>query len=179
MPRTTAPERRAQIELIAKKLTAGFTDTDVMNVLKIKRATFYNYKAKIFEIWGDLSAKKTEQSVQFEAELLKDKLIRLHRLLEMRIIEAKDESLADIAEACSIDAQLAIATFKLEFEGLRTRQLRGIVPIESKAIGRLGSWGDAKSELSEPDFAPGKEDDEASNEPSDEQRSGDTEEKVY
>lgn len=179
MGRITASQRRAQIELIAKKLSQGYTDSDCMIDLKIKRATFYNYKSHIFDIWGNLSQRKSEQSIAFEADLLKDRLIRLHRMLDLRLHQNQDDELGDIAEAANIAAQIAIAIFKLEYEGFRMKELRGTRELERQAVtSRLLNSGTFQRELSEPDFTPNEDDDEQSNEPSD-GRTGETEEKVY
>lgn len=179
MGRITASQRRAQIELIAKKLSQGYTDSDCMVDLKIKRATFYNYKSHIFDIWGNLSEKKSQQSIAFEAELLKDRLIRLHRMLDLRLHQTQDDELRDVAEAASIAGQLAIAIFKLEYEGFKMKELRGTRELEKRAAtSRLLNVGTFQRELSEPDFTPDEDDDEQSDEPSD-GRNGETEEKVY
>lgn len=182
MGRITASQRRAQIELIAKRLSQGYTDSDCMVDLKIKRATFYKYKSNIFDIWGNISQMKSEQSIAFEADLLKDRLIRLYRLLDLRLHQNQDEDdLSDIAEGASIAGQLAIAIFKLEYEGFRMKELRGTRELEQKAAtSRLLNIGTVQREISEPDFTPdtNEDDDEHSNEPSD-GRNGETEEKVY
>ena len=83
----TAGQMRGQLEEIAKKLSAGYTDREIMKDLKIPRSTFYRYKAKIFSIFGDLAAKKTEKVLEFESEILKDSYIRLYRNLETRVMD--------------------------------------------------------------------------------------------
>lgn len=169
---------RAQLEAIAKKISEGYTDTEIMNDLKVKRATFYNYKRKIFNQYGDLAAKKTEQSLEFEAEILKDRYIRLYRALEQRIITkaADDESLADIALAAEVATFISTNIFKLETEGLRARQGRPLQFIEEKALRYIRTLPAA---ISEPDFTPTQEDDEQVEDPNEQQTTGRTEEKVF
>jgi DNA invertase Pin-like site-specific DNA recombinase len=59
----TAGQMRSQLEEIAKKPSAGYTDREIMKDLKIPRSTFYRYKAKIItvylEIWQQRRQKKS------------------------------------------------------------------------------------------------------------------------
>ena len=77
-----------KLEDLAKKIAAGFTDKEIMADLNLKRRTFYYYKAKVCMMFGNiprvLPCKKTEQVLEFEAEILKDRFIRLYRNLEHR-----------------------------------------------------------------------------------------------
>lgn len=156
MPRTSAKERRAQYELIAKRLSTGFTDTDIMTQLGIKRATFYHYKKQVYQIWGDLAGKKTEDSIAFEADLFKDRLIRLLRGLELRLNDSKNDTIKDVADASAIAAQIATAIFKLEYEGLRaTRMLKGAILNEQKGLSRVTDLGNVQSQLPERDVYSG------------------------
>lgn len=176
MGRITAQERRAQIELIAKKLSQGYTDTDCINELKIKRARFYVYKAKIFAIWGDIAQKKSSESVAFEADVLKDRLLRLQRMLELQLHESKDHTLSEFAEACSVAAQLSIAIFKLEFEGFKMKDLRGSRELERQTISsRLLNSGNVQRDIPESDLTTESEE---SDEPTD-GSPGESQEKVY
>lgn len=149
MPLVTANESRARLELIARRLSQGLTDSEIQAELGIKQAAYYVYKAKIFKTYGDLAKKKTEQSLEFEAELLKDRLTRLSRLLETRMNERSNDSLSDLANAAAVAAQINTTIFKLEFEGLKARQARTQIPLEAnKAIRYIGAL---PAELSESD----------------------------
>lgn len=179
----SAAVMRAQLEAIAKKLSDGYTDSEIMKDLNIKRATFYNYKARIFNLYGDLAAKKTEKSLEFEAEVLKDRYIRLYRALELRISShPKDEDIGEVAVATEIAAFICTNIFKLETEGLRARQGRPLQLTEQKAIRYIGAL---PAGLSTPDQIPIPiDDDEDSKDPvesteRDNDETGGTEGKVF
>lgn len=180
MTAVTAAQARAQLEMIAKRLSDGYTDREIMKDLNIKRATFYNYKAKLFKQYGDVAAKKSEKSLEFEAEVLKDRYIRLYRQLELRIAEhPKGEDLADVALATEVAAITATNIFKLETEGLRAREGRPLRINEQKAMGYIRAL---PVRISEPDFTPTANDDESIEDPNEQQQQsspGGTEEKMF
>lgn len=180
MAKISAAQSRAQLEAIAKKVSDGYTDNEIIRDLKISRAAFYKYKTKVFNIFGDLAAKKTEKSLEFEAEVLKDRYIRLYRQLELRIAEhPKGEDLADIALASEVAAITATNIFKLETEGLRAREGRPLRINEQKAMGYIRAL---PVRISEPDFTPTANDDESIEDPNEsasESETGGTEEKVF
>lgn len=178
MTAVSAAVMRAQLEAIAKRLSDGYTDHEIMHDLKIKRATFYNYKAKLFKQYGDVASKKSEQSLEFEAEVLKDRYIRLYRQLELRIAKHPEgEDLGEVALATEIAAITATNIFKLETEGLRARQGRPLQLTEQKAIRYIRTL---PASVSEPDFTPteGEEDDEQVTDPNESSTRG-TQEKVF
>jgi len=156
MPPITAGQLRAQIETVANRLSQGYTDSEIMRDLKLKRATYFNYKSRVFAIFGDLASRKTEQSLETELELLKDRYIRLYRNLETRIYD-KAEELEDVAYATDIAANIATNILRLEAEGLKARQQRSLRALEQKTVRYLGNTGDesaqSQSQLQEPDIS--------------------------
>jgi hypothetical protein len=94
-----------------------------MQDLKLKRRTFYYYKAKVCRMFGNIAEKKTEQALEFEAEILKDRYIRLFRNLEHRATN-RNIKLRDVANASEIAAMIATNIFRLEVEGFRARKTR-------------------------------------------------------
>lgn len=166
---------RAQLETIAKKLREGYTDSEIMHDLQLKRTAFYSYKSKIFKVFGDIAAKKTEQSLELEAELLKERYIRLFRTIELKI---SDGSIT-MPQVAGADTAAAVATniFRLEAEGLRARQGRGLQRLEQQAVRYLG---DLQPRLSEPDFTHDKEEsDEDPKDPVEESTTRESEEAVF
>jgi hypothetical protein len=112
-------------------------------------------------VFGDIAKKKTEESLELEAEILKDRYIRLYRGLELKINEPS-HGLGELAVATEVAAYLATNILKLEVEGLRARQGRWLQQSEQKAIRYIGN---VSRRLSEPDYTPDKEDDEESRDP--------------
>jgi hypothetical protein len=150
MPPVSAGQMRAQLETIANKLSAGYTDSEIIHDLKLKRATYYNYKARITQIFGNLAMRKTEENLETELELLKDRYIRLYRNLEARLYN-KEEELEDVAYATDIAQNIATNILRLEVEGLKARQQRGLRLIEQKAIGYLRDSIDKPTQSPIPD----------------------------
>jgi short subunit dehydrogenase-like uncharacterized protein len=146
MPPITAGQLRAQIETVANRLSQGYTDSEIMRDLKLKRATYFNYKSRVFAIFGDLASRKTEQSLETELELLKDRYIRLYRNLETRIYD-KGEELEDVAYATDIAANIATNILRLEAEGLKARQQRSLRQLEQKTVRYLGNTGDESAQF--------------------------------
>ena len=145
----SAAETRARVELIARKLSLGYTDGEIMEELKISRTRYYLIKSKVYRIWGDLAQKKTQASIEFEAQL-KDRLTRLQTALELRIRQAPaGEPLTEIAEASAVASQIAVTIFKLEFETLRAREERQKLPHVQRQAARY--IRDIPVELPKPD----------------------------
>jgi hypothetical protein len=70
-----------------------------------------------------------------EKDLLKDRLVRLFRLLEIKAGDEKTK--AEAAAACAIVAQdIAIKILKLESEGLKAAQT-GVIPLVKSARRQL------------------------------------------
>jgi hypothetical protein len=123
MAKIPAAQMRLKLEDLAKLLAAGYTDKEIMTSLKLKRRTFYYYKAKVCRIFGNIAEKNTEQVLEFEAEILKDRYIRLFRNLEQRATN-RNTKLRDVANASEIAAMIATNIFRLEMEGFRARKTR-------------------------------------------------------
>jgi hypothetical protein len=123
MAKIQAAQMRLKLEDLAKKLAAGFTDKEIMADLKLKRRTFYYYKAKVCRMFGNIAEKKTEQVLEFEAEILKDRYIRLYRNLEQGTTN-RSTKLRDAANASEVAAMIATNIFRLEVEGFRARKTR-------------------------------------------------------
>ena len=129
---------RGQVETIANKISSGYTDSDIMRDLGLKRHTYYNYKRRVIQEFGAAARKKSEDVIEFEAEVLKDRYIRLYRNLELRISNPS-EKLYDVTLGSEIAAVIATNILRLETEGLRARQGRGLVRIEDRAQRYLGA----------------------------------------
>jgi hypothetical protein len=123
MAKIPSAQMRIHLEELAKKLAAGYTDKQIMQELNYKERTFYYHKAKVCAIFGNIAEKKTEETLEAEAHILKDRFLRLYRHLEQNITNG-NARLKDKATAAHVAADLAIQLFKLEVEGIRTRQLK-------------------------------------------------------
>jgi hypothetical protein len=148
MAKVSNAQMNAQLEVIAKMLSDGYTDTEIMNKLNVKRSTFYVYKARLFKVYGDIAAKKTEESLELEAEILKDRFTRLFRRLELKLNE-RDNELADLALGCETAAMIGLNILKLEVEGYRAREGKVLRLNEQKAIRCIGSLQSNEQQVSD------------------------------
>ncbi len=123
MAKIPAAQMHLRLEELAKKLAAGYSDKEIMQDLKLKRRTFYYYKAKVCRMYGNVAQKKTEQVLEFEAHLLKDRFLQLYRNLEQRVTN-RDTKPRDAANATEVAAMIATNIFTLEVEGFMARQTR-------------------------------------------------------
>src|SRR5690242_2562343 len=107
MAKMPAAQMRLELEELAKRIVEGYTDKEIMQDLNLKRRTFYYYKAKVCKMFGNIAEKKTEQTLEFEAQILKDRYIRLYRNLEMKVTDPKIIKLRDVANASEVAAMIA------------------------------------------------------------------------
>jgi len=103
MAKVPAAIMRLHLQELASLLASDMTDKQIMTQLGLKRRTYFYRKSCVHKIWGNIAAKKTKAVLEFEADVLKDRFLRLYRQLEENI---------------------AKSTFKLEIEGSRYRQVR-------------------------------------------------------
>jgi uncharacterized protein YjcR len=115
---------------IEHRICQGYTDTQIIEELGIKERTFYYYKEKLYKLSAEIQAKKTEQVMAFEVQILKDRLTRLYRQLEQRASSTNTKA-RDVAEIATVACDIAINILKLESEGLRV--LPGINNLANKA----------------------------------------------
>jgi hypothetical protein len=123
MAKIPSAHMHLKLEELAKKLAAGYMDKEIMQALNFKRRTSYYYKAKVCSMYGSIAEKKTEQVLEFELQILKDRFMRLYRNLEQRATD-RNTKLHDAANASEVAADIALNIFRLETEGFTARQTR-------------------------------------------------------
>lgn len=105
---------------IEHRICQGYTDKDIMNELDIKERTFYCYKEKLYQQSADVQAKKkTEEILAFEMLILKDRLSRIYRCVEVRLTATEKTRARDLPEIATAACEIAKTMLKLECEGLR------------------------------------------------------------
>ena len=116
--------RRTRIQLqnelveIESRICKGKTDSEIMDELHLKERTYYYYKSKLYEQSAELQRKKTEETLAFETQLLKDRLTRLYRHVEQRLT-SENTKCREAADLSEVAGNIAINIFKLENEGRR------------------------------------------------------------
>jgi hypothetical protein len=123
MAKIPSVQTNLKLEELAKKLAAGYSDKEIMQALNLKRRSFYYHKAKVCKMFGDIAEKKTEQVLEFESQILKDRFMRIYRNLEQRATD-RNTKLRDAANASEVAADIALNIFRLETEGFTARETR-------------------------------------------------------
>jgi hypothetical protein len=123
MSKIPEAQMRIHIEELARKLSEGNTDREIMQELNIPERTFYYRKAIVSRIYGNITERKIEQVIEAETHILKDRFLRLYRQLEQNIANSNDR-LRDKASAAQVAAELAIQVLRLEVEGYHTRRAK-------------------------------------------------------
>jgi uncharacterized protein YjcR len=108
-------QQQIQYELveIEHRICQGHTDKEIIEELGIKERTFYYYKEKLYQQSAEIQAKKTEQILVFESQILKDRLTDIYRQLQQRV-RAENTKARDLAEITTAAYNIAINIFKLE-----------------------------------------------------------------
>ena len=119
---------------IEHRICQGHTDKEIIKDLGIKERTFYYYKEKLYQQSAEIQAKKTEQILVFESQILKDRLTDMYRQLQQRA-RAENTKARDLAEITTAAYNIAINIFKLESEDLRA--LSGINKLTNKAAQQI------------------------------------------
>jgi hypothetical protein len=60
MSKIAEAQMRIQLETIAKKISQGFTDKQIMQELPMKERAYYYNKKKVYAIYGNIAERKTD-----------------------------------------------------------------------------------------------------------------------
>src|SRR5262245_5501606 len=121
------------LDEIHRLWSQGYTDEQIIERLKIKRATFYFYKKKLVAQISQMWANKQMTDYTAEVQLCKERLNMDRIIAEQKAAETGNPLWGNIA------AELAISILKLEAEG-----------ITAISNGRL-RWLEEKAGYSRPD----------------------------
>lgn len=75
--RKTQQQIQNELIEIEHRICQGHTDKEIIEELGIKERTFYYYKEKLYQQSAEIQAKKIEQILVFESQILKDRLTHL------------------------------------------------------------------------------------------------------
>ena len=75
--RNTRQQIENEMIEIQHRICQGHTDKEIIEELGIKERTFYYYKEKLYQQSAEIQAKKIEQILVFESQILKDRLTHL------------------------------------------------------------------------------------------------------
>lgn len=117
-----------KLDSIQRLIAAGASDRFIIDELKIKRAQFFNYKAKLEEQIAQIWKDKTEQDYSVAVQICQDRLIadRTHAL------DMRNQTKSPLWGA--IASELAVSILKLEAEGIMAVKNNGrLKRLEEKA----------------------------------------------
>jgi hypothetical protein len=132
--RKTRQQLENELIEIQHRICQGHTDKEIIEELNLKERTFYYYKHKIYQMSAAIQAKKREDGMAFEMQILKDRFTRLYRLLELKAASPNTKA-GEVAKIAEIAQDIAVNIIKLEGEGLRV--LSGINKITNKATQQI------------------------------------------
>jgi hypothetical protein len=100
-----------------RRIVDGVDDMEIMKELKINDSKlYYYYKQILIETSKIIQSKKFQKSMTFELEMLKDRMLKIYRMLEERVSDPTT-SLSEVAQCASQAADLATYIFRLQVEG--------------------------------------------------------------
>ena len=115
--RTRKRKTQQQIENelieIERRICQGHTDKEILEELNIKKRTFYYYKNKIYQMSASIQAKKTEEVMAFELQILKDRLTLPFRHLCLKL-ESPNTKVGQAAKIADAAKRIATNIFKLD-----------------------------------------------------------------
>jgi hypothetical protein len=128
--RKTRQQLENEMIEIQHRICQGHTDKEIMEGLNIKERTFYYYKHKLYQMSAATQAKKREEVMAFEMQILKDRFTRLYRHLELKAASPNTKA-GEVVKIADIAQDIAVNILKLEGEGLRalsgSNSINGIV----------------------------------------------------
>lgn len=128
-------------------ISTGYNDGEIMRQLGLTRRLFYYYKDKIYKASAAIQARKAENILAWEQQLLKERLTRLFRLLEVKAGEPACRA-GEAAACAEIGQEIAINILRLENEGLRVKQnIKYVINKAEQQTKGLVDIADSRSEL--------------------------------
>lgn len=114
-----------QMELIFRMLLENKTNEQIASELKISVRLVQNYKRKLEQRYMAYQRDKTDSTIFLEINLLKNRLLKLYRSLEIKVKDPKTSG-NDCARCADVAAGIAINVIKLESEGIRAIKQLGL-----------------------------------------------------
>jgi DNA-binding CsgD family transcriptional regulator len=116
--RKTRHQLEDELIEIQHRICQGNTDKEIIEGLNIKERTFYYYKHKLYQMSAAIQAKKREEVMAFETQILKDRFTRLYRHLELKAASPNTKA-GEVAKIAKTAQEIAVNILKLEGEGIR------------------------------------------------------------
>ena len=114
-----------QMQLIFRMLLENKTNEQIASELKISIRSVQNYKKRLEQRYMTYQKEKSNSTIFLEVNLLKNRLLKLYRSLESKVVDS-EASASDCAKCADVAASIAINVIKLESEGIRAIKQLGL-----------------------------------------------------
>jgi hypothetical protein len=108
----------AQLQHIFRLLLQNKTQEEIAHELNISTRTVARYSQCIDSRYGEAQRQKTNDTLFLEISLLKNRLLKLYKSLEDKVVDP-EASCSDIVKCADVAAGIATSVIKLESEGIR------------------------------------------------------------
>jgi hypothetical protein len=121
-----------QMQLIFRMLLENKINEQIVSELKITIRSVQNYKLRLEQRYMAYQRKKTDSIIFLEINLLKNRLLKLYKTLENKVVDA-ETNCSDIAKCADVAAGIATSVIKLESEGIRAvKELGSLAGVAAK-----------------------------------------------
>ena len=107
-----------QLRQVFKLLLENKTQDEIARRLHIGVRTVSRYTQRIERRYGEMQRQKTDNTLFLEAQLFKNRMLRLYKILEKKAQDPKVNG-NQCAKCCEVAANIAIDVIKAESEGIR------------------------------------------------------------
>jgi hypothetical protein len=108
-------KRQAELDMILKMMIDCNSDAEIMSTLKIPYATFYRYKAKLFQEYAEKFVNQRMIMAGLWTELLHARLNKYLKIIEGKLEESEGK---DAAALGTVAVETSKTIFDLETQGL-------------------------------------------------------------
>ena len=113
-----------QLELIFRMLLENKTNEQIASELKISIRSVQNYKRRLEQRYGNFQVQKTNDTLIFEVQLYKNRMLTLYKALEQMVISNdRNVSGTERAKCAEVAADLIYSVLKIEAEGIKSIQV--------------------------------------------------------
>ena len=113
----------AHLQQIFLMLLENKTNEQIASELKISIRSVQYYKRCLEQRYGNFQMQKTNDTLIFEVQLYKNRMLTLYKALEQMVISNdRNVSGTEKAKCAEVAADLILSVLKLEAEGIKTIQ---------------------------------------------------------
>jgi DNA-binding transcriptional regulator LsrR (DeoR family) len=108
----------AQLQQIFRLLLENKSQEEIARELHISTLTVARYSQRIEKRYGEMQRQKTINTIFLEAQLFKNRMVHLHKILEKKSQDPKVNG-NECAKCCEVAANIAIDVLKMESEDIK------------------------------------------------------------